>query len=45
MTDNRSPLTIPDLLQMKARGERIVTLTSNDAVFARQFAGEQDVES
>ncbi len=35
MTDNRSPLTIPDLLQMKARGERIVTLTCYDALFAR----------
>ena len=35
MTDTRPRLTVSDLLQMKQRGERIVTLTCYDALFAR----------
>jgi 3-methyl-2-oxobutanoate hydroxymethyltransferase len=35
MTDARSPLTIYDLKERKAKGERIVTLTCYDALFAR----------
>lgn len=31
----RKPVTVHDLLQMKARGERIVVLTCYDALFAR----------
>ena len=35
MTEDRQQLTVHDLLQMKQRGERIVTLTCYDALFAR----------
>ena len=35
MTDAKTPLTIHDLRQRKAKGERIVTLTCYDALFAR----------
>ncbi len=35
MTDLKPALTVRDLAQMKARGERIVTLTCYDALFAR----------
>ncbi|RQW82407.1 MAG: 3-methyl-2-oxobutanoate hydroxymethyltransferase, partial [Methylococcus sp.] len=35
MSDDRKPLTIPALQAMKARGEKIATLTAYDAAFAR----------
>jgi 3-methyl-2-oxobutanoate hydroxymethyltransferase len=35
MSDARTPLTVQDLKECKARGERIVTLTCYDVLFAR----------
>ncbi|HET9038534.1 MAG TPA: 3-methyl-2-oxobutanoate hydroxymethyltransferase [Gemmatimonadales bacterium] len=35
MTDDARPMTVPDLLAMKAAGRRIVMLTCYDAAFAR----------
>src|SRR5436189_4932466 len=35
MADERSPVTTHDLLRMKEKGERIVSLTCYDALFAR----------
>ena len=35
MSDARAPLTVHDLKERKARGERVVTLTCYDALFAR----------
>jgi 3-methyl-2-oxobutanoate hydroxymethyltransferase len=35
MSDARKPLTIPAMQAMKARGEKIATLTAYDAAFAR----------
>src|ERR1043166_7693375 len=35
MSDARSPLTIQDLRERKARGERVVVLTCYDVLFAR----------
>jgi 3-methyl-2-oxobutanoate hydroxymethyltransferase len=34
MTEARKPLTVPELSAMKARGEKIATLTAYDATFA-----------
>ena len=39
MSDARTPLTIQDLKDRKARGERIVTLTCYDVLFARLLDG------
>jgi 3-methyl-2-oxobutanoate hydroxymethyltransferase len=35
MAESPKPVTVPELLAMKARGERIVVLTCYDALFAR----------
>ena len=34
MPDSRTPLTVPELASMKARGEKIAALTAYDATFA-----------
>lgn len=39
MPEERKPVTVHSLLQMKARGERIVMLTCYDALFARLLDG------
>jgi 3-methyl-2-oxobutanoate hydroxymethyltransferase len=39
VTDARTPVTVHELLKMKERGERIVTLTCYDALFARLLDG------
>ena len=39
MVDERKPVTVHELLNMKQRGERIVVLTCYDALFARLLDG------
>ena len=43
MADETKPLTVPDLLELKASGKKVTVLTCYDALFARLLDGVVDV--